>query len=126
MYSIDLKLEKEELYRLNDFIEKIISKKDAKIELILEEVFVNILNYSNSDFLKVFANHEKNRLKIEFIDNGMKFNPLSKEDPEFPDSVEDAKVGGLGLFLTKSFADCLHYEYKNGENHFILIKETDD
>ena len=123
MNSIDLKLEKSEIYKLNNLIEKIISKKDLKIELIIEEVFVNILTYSKCDYIKAKIHYENNRLTIEFIDNGVVFNPLLKENHELPESIEDAKVGGLGLYLTKSLSDELYYEYKNGENHFTVIKE---
>ena len=123
MSSINLKLEKEEIYRLNALIEEIIGKKDMKIELIVEEIFINIINHSTCDYIKANINYEKNSLIIEFIDNGEKFNPLSVADPEFPEDVESAKVGGLGLVLTKSLADGVQYKYKNGENHLTLIKE---
>lgn len=125
MNSIDLKLEKEEIYRLNDFIEKIILKKDIKTELIVEEVFVNILTYSKCDFIKVNAKFENNRLCIEFIDNGIEFNPLLTENPKLPDNIEDAKIGGLGIYLTKLLANELHYSYRNGENHFTIIKKIE-
>ena len=123
MSLIDLKLEKEEIYRLNGLIEEIIGIADVKIELIVEEIFINILNYSSCDYIKADINYENNSLIIEFIDNGKKFNPLSVKDSEFPDDIESAKIGGLGLVLTKTLADGVKYKYENGENHFTLIKE---
>lgn len=126
MTLIDLKIEKEEIYRLNDLIEGIIGRKDVKIELIVEEIFINILSYSSCDYIKADVNYENNSLIIEFIDNGKKFNPLSVENPEFPDNIETAKIGGLGLALTKTLADGVKYRYENGENHFTLIKEVDE
>ena len=64
-------------------------------------------------------------LTIVFIDNGIEFNPLLKENPDFPDNIDDANIGGLGIYLTKQMADDLHYEYKNGENHLKIIKKVE-
>lgn len=126
MKSIDLKLDKKEIYRLNDFIEKIISKKDLKIELVLEEVFVNILNYSKCEYVKVNAEYENEILSIEFIDNGTEFNPLLNEKHDFPDTIAETEIGGLGIHLTKTMVDDLFYKYEMGENHLRIIKKIDE
>lgn len=125
MKSINLNPEIEEIYTLNEFIESIIQKNDFQIELMLEEIFVNIVNYSNTDFIKVEANYIDSLLTIEFIDNGIEFNPLLEENPTPPINIEDAKVGGLGIFLTKTMADDLQYEYLNGENHLKITKNVE-
>ena len=124
MNSITLNLDVNELYKLNDFIHEIILKEDFHVDLILEEVFVNIVNYSDSDFINVNAEYENQTLTIEFIDNGIEFNPLLEEDPETPSNADDAVIGGLGIFLTKQVVDDIFYEYLNGENHLKLIKKV--
>ena len=125
MKSLNLNLDINELYNLNQFIEDIIHKKDYQTYLIIEEVFVNIVNYSNSDFIKVNAIFDDHILTIEFIDNGVPFNPIIKEDYETPDSIDDAQIGGLGIFLTKNLADEIDYHYINGENHLKIIKKVE-
>ncbi|MEE1128983.1 MAG: ATP-binding protein [Methanobrevibacter sp.] len=125
MKSITLNLDIEELYKLNKFIEDTIHKNDFQVELILEEIFVNIVKYSESDFLKVNAEYDGSLLTMEFIDNGIEFNPLLKENPNLPSNIDDAKVGGLGIFLTKQMADNLEYEYANGENHLKITKKVE-
>ncbi|MER2014226.1 MAG: ATP-binding protein, partial [Methanobrevibacter sp.] len=67
----------------------------------------------------------KPTLTMEFIDNGFEFNPLLKEDPVLPDNLDEAQIGGLGIFLTKELADELEYHYENGENHLIIIKKVE-
>ena len=62
---------------------------------------------------------------MEFIDNGTVFNPLLKEDPKFPDCIEDAEIGGLGIYLTKKLADELEYNHINDENHLKIIKKVE-
>ncbi|WP_296783538.1 ATP-binding protein [uncultured Methanobrevibacter sp.] len=124
MNSITLKPEIHELYTLNEFILNELSEENLQVNLIVEEIFVNIVNYSNTDFITVNVEYEKPELTIEFVDNGIEFNPLLKESPETPKNIEDAQIGGLGIFLAKELADELEYHYENNENHLIIIKNV--
>ena len=110
------------LYQLNEFIHSIILKEDFQVDLIVEEVFLNIVNYSHSDFIQVNVDYTDKTLKMEFIDNGIEFNPLLKEDVNLPNNIDDAEVGGLGIHITKELSDEISYEYVNGENHLKIIK----
>lgn len=122
MNFLKLNMDINELYRLNEFINGLINKEDFQVDLILEEVFANIVEYSNSKFIDVYADFKDQRLTVKFVDNGIPFNPLLKEDPEFADNIENAQIGGLGIFLTKEMADEIDYQYINGENHLKIIK----
>jgi anti-sigma regulatory factor (Ser/Thr protein kinase) len=112
MKSISLKPELTELYSLNEFILNELKEKNLQVDLIVEEIFVNIVNYSKTDFIKVNVEFENPTLTIEFIDNGIEFNPLIKEDPKMPESIEEAEIGGLGIHLTKELSDSIKYERK--------------
>ena len=125
MKSINLNKDLNEIYTLTEFIEKIIQKKDFQIDLMLEEVLVNIVNYSKCEYITVNAEFENSILTVEFIDNGTVFNPLLKEDPKFPECIEDAEIGGLGIYLTKKLADELEYNHINDENHLKIIKKVE-
>ena len=125
MNSISLKPELKELYRLNEFILNELPEENFQVNLIVEEIFVNIVNYSKAEYIKVDAEFEAPILTIEFIDDGIEFNPLLKEDPETPSTIDDAQIGGLGIFLTKEMADELEYQYVNGENHLKIIKKVE-
>ena len=125
MSSISLKPELKELYRLNEFILNELQEENLQVNLILEEIFVNIVEYSKANYIKVNAEFETPILTIEFIDDGIEFNPLLKEDPETPTTIDDAQIGGLGIFLTKEMADELKYQYENGENHLKIIKNVE-
>lgn len=125
MNSLSLKPELNELYKLNEFILNILKKGNFQIDLIVEEIFVNIINYSNAEFINVNASFENQILTLEFIDNGFEFNPLQKEDPKAPDTIEDTKIGGLGIFLVKEMADEFNYQYLNGENHLKIVKKVE-
>ena len=125
MNSILLEPEIDELYNLNNFILNEIKEENLQVNLIIEEIFVNIVNYSKTDFIKVNVEFENAKLIIEFIDNGVEFNPLLKEKPELPENIGDAQIGGLGIFLTKEFADEITYNHVNGENHLKIMKNVE-
>lgn len=125
MKSITLKPELNELYALNEFILTELNPEDLQVNFIVEEIFVNIVNYSKTEYITVNLEYEKPTLTLEFIDNGIEFNPLLKEDQPRPNNIEDAQIGGLGIFLTKQIADELDYHYLNGENHLKIIKKVE-
>ena len=124
MNSITLKPKLNELYTLNDFVLSELPEENIYVDLIVEEVFVNIVEYSKADFIIVDIEYDDSTLAMEFIDNGVEFNPLLKENPTLPDTIDEAQIGGLGIFLTKELADELDYHYINGENHLKIIKKV--
>ena len=125
MSSIILKPKLTELYTLNEFILNELQEENLHVNLIVEEVFVNIVKYSKSDFIKVNVEYENETLIMEFIDNGIEFNPLLKEKHDLPKDIDEAQIGGLGIFLTKQISDELYYNYIDGENHLKIIKKVE-
>ena len=102
-------------------------KAQMQIELAVEEIFVNIAKYAYSPEVgraKVRVELEQDPLKviITFIDQGMPYDPLAKEDPDVTLSAEQRDIGGLGIFLTKQTMDDVEYEYKEGQNILTIKK----
>ena len=60
---------------------------------------------------------------LTFIDSGVPYNPLEKDDPDTTLSAEDRKIGGLGIFLVKKSMDDMRYECKDGKNILTLVKK---
>lgn len=124
MNSLKLKVELKELYKLNDFIKEQYPNADIGLNLVVEEIFVNIVNYSNAEY--IFVNVESaHKLTIEFVDNGIQFDPTLREKPDVPKNLEEAQIGGLGILLAKNYADEIIYKYENGENHLTVIKNVE-
>lgn len=124
MNSISLKPELKELYTLNEFILNELEEENFQVSLIVEEIFVNIVKYSKTDFIKVNVEFKKPTLTMEFIDNGIEFNPLLKENPQLPENIDEAEIGGLGIMLTKEISDELNYTYMDNENHLKIVKNV--
>ena len=59
---------------------------------------------------------------ITFIDNGVPYDPLRKNDPDTTLSAEEREIGGLGIYMVKKSMDGVEYEYKDGQNILKIIK----
>lgn len=101
------------------------SKYKFQLELAIEEIFVNIVSYSNAESIKVTSNVSENPLMItiRFIDDGVQFNPLEKEDADVHLDLDEKPIGGLGLILVKNNVNEISYEYIDNKNA-LTIKKT--
>jgi len=117
---IEIELEKFE------FSFKIISQ----FNLVVEELFVNVASYAYKDKndgkckISIEYNQEKQEVKLSMEDNGIKFNPLEKEEPDTTLSIEDRPIGGLGILLVKKNMDNIEYKYEDNKNILILSKNV--
>lgn len=125
MNTITLKPELNQLYTLNEFILNELPEENIPVELIVEEIFVNIVNYSKTDFIRVNVKYENETLTMEFIDNGIEFNPLLKEDYSIPNDIDEAQIGGLGILFTREIANEIYYHNINGENQLKIVKKVE-
>ena len=87
----------------------------SKLSVVVEELVLNIVDYSNSDYLDVEIMRDEKCITLRFRDGGVPFNPLEKEAPDFSIPMEDRKIGGLGIFLVTKYMDTVTYEHAGGE-----------
>ena len=97
------------------------------ILIIVEELTVNIVNYAYDEIpgkitLSLELLDDSAILRLNLSDTGRPFNPLDYDDPKLSESIEERPVGGLGIFIIKSLADKLKYEYNNKQNQIIIEK----
>ena len=85
-----------------------------KMELVLEEAFVNIVHHAyqgKGGIVEIlFQGKAKSHLEIVFTDKGISFNPTEKIrefDPSIP--LEKRKEGGLGIYLMRQMVDEMLY-----------------
>ena len=102
-------------------------EKQYDILIIVEELTVNIVNYAYDEIpgkitLSLELLDDSAILRLNLSDTGRPFNPLDYDDPKLSESIEERPVGGLGIFIIKSLADKLKYEYNNKQNQIIIEK----
>ena len=98
----------------------------SKLSVVVEELVLNIVDYSHSDYLDVEIMRDERCITLRFHDGGVPYNPLEREFPDFSIPMEDRKIGGLGVFLVVQYMDTVAYEYKGGENILTVKKELKD
>ena len=127
---------KENLPAVNEFVEHHLDLVDCpmkakmQISVAVEEIFVNIANYAYSPnkgnaTVRVEVSDEPIMVSITFMDKGVPYDPLAKEDPDVSMSAEERQIGGLGIFMVKKSMDDISYEYKDGKNILTLKKKLD-
>ena len=132
--ELDIEAVKENLGEVQQFVEEHLEKVDCspktvmQIGLAVEEIFINIASYAyapekGNATLRVEVSGEPVSVSITFIDHGVPYDPLKKEDPDVTLSAADRGIGGLGIFMTKKIMDDVTYEYKEGKNILTLKKE---
>ena len=104
--------------------------EDARMQLAVavEEIFVNIAHYAYAPetgmaWIRVETGGDPHGVTITFIDKGMHYDPLAKEDPDVTLSAEERKIGGLGVFLVKNTMDDVTYSYVD-EHNILSIKKN--
>jgi anti-sigma regulatory factor (Ser/Thr protein kinase) len=99
-------------------------------ELALDELLTNIISYAYPDSsqhrifvdLSVELCTGHNALKIVITDDGIAFNPFQQADPAQGMSIEEQKLGGVGIHLVKKFMDEYSYQRIDGRNVVTLLK----
>jgi anti-sigma regulatory factor (Ser/Thr protein kinase) len=95
-------------------------------QLAVEEVITNIINhgYKNAGGeIVISCRINVNQAEVRIRDNAPRFDPLSLPEPELDATVQDRKIGGLGVFLVRQVMDEISYRYENGQNVLVMIKK---
>ena len=102
-------------------------KAQMQIDIAIDELFGNIAHYAYNPetgpaTVRVEVTEDPIAVVITFIDRGVPYDPLKKEDPDITLSAEERAIGGLGIFMVKKTMDEISYEYKDGKNILRIIK----
>lgn len=102
-------------------------KVQMQIDIAIDELFSNIAFYAykpqtGSATVRLEVLENPKAVLITFIDQGIPYDPLAKEDPNTKLSVEEREAGGLGILMVKKTMDEVFYEYKDGQNILTIKK----
>lgn len=135
MSEVTLEAAEENLDEVLRFVEDALEDTGCSLEdqrqiaIAVEEVFINIVSYAykpgrGDTTLRLDVSQDPAEVTITFIDHGVPFDPLAKEDPDINLPAKQRKVGGLGIFVVKNLMDDVFYEYRNGQNILTMKKKT--
>lgn len=126
----------EDLPLITEFVETELQKLGCTNKIIIQyniaidEIVSNIVRhgYQNTTgpvTVEVSKRDDTNTIGVRFIDEGIPYNPLIKEDPNVKLSAEERRIGGLGIFIVKKTMDDVKYKYQNDQNILTLIKNCE-
>jgi serine/threonine-protein kinase RsbW len=101
-------------------------KNAFELNLVIDEVFTNIVSYG-------FNDNKKHRIKIDFRiidgeltvqveDDGVPFDPTTAPKTDLCCSIEDRKIGGIGLHLINQIMSRVIYKRVKNKNVLVLKK----
>ena len=133
MKELKIKASIENLEQVIAFVDEELEKNDCsmktqiQIDVAVEEIFVNIASYAyqpgeGDATIIVDVVQDPTRVEITFIDTGIEYDPMKKEDPDITLSAEERQIGGLGIFMVKKSMDDMIYNYNDGKNILKIIK----
>jgi serine/threonine-protein kinase RsbW len=97
-----------------------------EVNLALDELFTNIISYGFQDqsehFIRVHVSAAPDMLTVVLEDDGVAFNPVERIPPDLPCTLDECKVGGLGIHLVRNLMDEVTYERRAGTNVLTLKK----
>ena len=121
----------EELNRIASVVEEMGEKERwppdlvFKVNLILEELCLNIINYGHTGGLHeidITLTSTEDALTIDVMDDGMPFDPISDAPtPDVNAPMEDRGIGGLGVHLVQAMTDEMHYRRVRDTNQVTLV-----
>ena len=133
MLSIIRRADKDYLHEILDEVTAYLERHHCsgdfifETQLIVEELFTNTCYYAylgdepeqNCEFRLTF---EETELKIQRIDSGYAFNPLTLTKPDTESGFQERKVGGLGMYLVSHYCSRMLYERIKDKNVLTLYR----
>ena len=142
MGSITVPASMEHLYLVMDRIEEFLIQEGCQeeerriIDISVEELFTNVASYaycaSEKDKGQIRMDYscnlldgtgKKKEVMIQMVDWGIPYNPFARKDPDITLPIEERPIGGLGVYMVKTFMNKAEYRYCDGCNVITITKE---
>jgi anti-sigma regulatory factor (Ser/Thr protein kinase) len=130
-FDITIKSDSTEIPAVSASLEKVMHAQGFSTDDILdtqlavEEAITNIINHGYKNAIgEIIISCRINLYlaEIRIRDNAHRFDPLSLPEPKLDGTIQDRKIGGLGVFLIRQVMDEISYRYENGQNILVMIK----
>ncbi len=123
----------EQIETVTEFVNAELEKLDCpmkariQLDIAIDEIVSNIAYYAYGEktgtvTVRIEALQQENGVQLMFLDSGVPYDPLTRQDPDISAEIEDRKEGGLGIFLVRKTMDDMKYEYKDGQNCLTIRK----
>jgi serine/threonine-protein kinase RsbW len=129
--SLTLPASAELLGPVTDFVRKgareaeLPESRLGELDLLIEEIFMNIARHAYPRGAPGVVNvtyrvPRPGELAVEVGDQGIEFDPLAAAPPDLTLDLAQRPIGGLGIFLLRTFASSLSYRREQGWNRLTF------
>ena len=114
--------DKASIERVVNFVSETLEKWELpmklanKVQIAVDEIYSNIVYYSDAQTATVAVEDEGDKLTIRFSDDGKPYDPTTAKEPDITLSAEEREIGGLGIFMVKKMAAEIKYKHEDGKN----------
>ena len=100
-----------------------------KVKLVLEELVINIMNYGYEDNenqeIEISMETLDNTFVMTIEDEARPFNPFKEApEPDLDASLQERRIGGLGVYLVETLMDEVEYKRKGNKNWVKIVKRV--
>jgi anti-sigma regulatory factor (Ser/Thr protein kinase) len=136
--ELSLKVEprREELERVHAAIEELAEREGwsagliFRVNLILEELVINIMDYGDDEGrhrIEVTVTSDPDEVVMDLVDSGKPFDPThDAPEPDIGASLDERRVGGLGVYLTRTMVEEMRYRREAEHNHLTLVMSREE
>ena len=99
-------------------------KRIMHLQLAIEESAVNIASYAYEippGEILVRVEEDTKQFKVDLIDTGVPFDPLSVTEPDLEAGIDEREIGGLGILFIRRVMDEVHYSRIEDKNIVSLV-----
>lgn len=129
--KIILKNELPAVTELREFVDRLCEEglfpleTSMKLQLVLEEAVVNIINYAYPDGtegeIEVIIRIAGGKVNVILRDKGVEFDPTGAPEVDTSASAEEREIGGLGIFLIREMSEEVSYRREGDKNVMELV-----
>lgn len=135
--SMKIEARSDELERVYAAVEEMGMREEWSFELAfninlaLEELGVNIVNYGQVDRdepgeIEFTLVSDSESVTIDILDDGMPFDPLTETPaPTLEGAPAERPIGGLGVYLVQTIMEDMKYRRVDGKNHLTVVARRD-
>ncbi len=132
--ALSIRSDINEIPRVSDLIESVMqghhfpNEDILDTQLAVEEVVTNVIVHGYGEaggeiLVSLSYDAKAGAMEIRVEDSAEPFDPLSLPEPDISLGIDDRKIGGLGIFLTRQVMDEIRYRYEGNKNVLILTKK---
>ena len=130
--ELEIKSSFDEMDRVVDFVDDFCVRENVndavrnKLHLIAEELVVNAVMHGyhgkEDGWICLQLRETAKGVEITYLDEATPFDPLTEaEQPDLDANLEEKRIGGLGIYLIREFAEDARYEWAGNRNTLSIV-----